>query len=60
MTRAHARDIMRDSGIKYARTYKFVKSVTSEEMVFYSEYTSKYCIVCDIYDWAELRSHIAA
>ena len=63
MTRTHARDIMRDSGIKYTRTYKFVKSNASEEMVFYSEYTRKYCIVCDRDGWytgADLRTRIAA
>ena len=63
MNITEAREIMKDSGIKYARTYKFVKSVTSEEMIFYSEYTRKYCIVCDRDGWytgADLRSHIAA
>ena len=63
MTRTSAREIMKDSGIKNIRTYKFVRSNSSEEMVFYSEYTHKYCIVCDRDDWytgADLRSHIAA
>jgi hypothetical protein len=42
-----AREIMRDAGIKYVRTYKFDHRNDDLEIVFYSEKTGKRCVVCD-------------
>lgn len=47
MSITRAREIMRDAGIKYARTYKFNERVDDFEIVFISEKTSKKCIVSD-------------
>ena len=51
---------MRDSGIKYAKTYKFDHRNDDLEIVFFSEKTGNKCIVCDREDiggftGAELR-----
>lgn len=47
MSITRAREIMRDAGIKYVRTYKFDHRNGSLEMVFKSARTGKKCIVCD-------------
>lgn len=47
MNITEARKIMRDSGIKYARTYKFHHKNDYFEIVFFSEKTGKKCVVCD-------------
>lgn len=60
MNITEARKIMRDSGIKYAKTYKFDHRNDDLEIVFFSEKTGNKCIVCDREDiggftGAELR-----
>lgn len=47
MSITRAREIMRDTGIKYARTYKFDHRNDDLEIVFKSARTGKKCIVCD-------------
>lgn len=47
MSITRAREIMRDAGIKYARTYKFAYRIDDLEIVFKSAITGKKCIVCD-------------
>lgn len=42
---------MRDSKIKYARSYKLIKHDYENEMVFYSEKTGKKVIVCNRDGW---------
>lgn len=46
-----ARQIMRESGIKYANTYKLAYVADLSELVFYSEKTGYKCVVCDREDW---------
>lgn len=60
MSITEAREIMKDSRIKYARTYKFHHRNGYSEVVFVSAKTGKKCIVTDRediggYTGAELR-----
>lgn len=60
MSITRAREIMRDAGIKYARSYKVKYRIDYWEVIFYSDKTGKKCMVCDRediggYTGAELR-----
>ncbi len=60
MSITRAREIMKDAGIKYARTYKFDHRNDDLEIVFISTRTGKKCVVCDRediggYTGAEIR-----
>lgn len=47
MSITEAREIMRECGIKYARTYKFHHRNGNFEIVLISAKTGKKCVVCD-------------
>jgi len=46
-----ARQIMKESGIKYANTYKLAYVADLSELVFYSEKTGYKCVVQNREDW---------
>lgn len=61
MNITRAREIMRDAGIRYLKSYKFDHRNGFLEIVFKSTKTGKKCIVCDRediggYTGAQLRN----